>query len=161
MSKVELTNMCMIYDQTNNKVLVQNRSKSWKGISFPGGHVEDGESIIEATIREIKEETGLTISGLEPCGLIHWHHDQTKEKYLVFNFRTDQFSGELIHKTDEGEVFWVDVDKLPHLNCASGFLDRLPMFLEKKYTECFGIWNEKAGQNLKWFLKSTNVGFFI
>ena len=44
MAKTELTNMCMIYK--DNKVLVQERVKSWKGISFPGGHVEDGESVI-------------------------------------------------------------------------------------------------------------------
>ena len=59
MAKVELTNMCMVYDKTTNRVLVQDRIKSWKGISFPGGHMEDGESIVESTIREIKEETGL------------------------------------------------------------------------------------------------------
>ncbi|WP_337926721.1 NUDIX domain-containing protein [Paenibacillus caui] len=52
--KVEMTNMCMIYDKTSGKVLVQDRIKSWKGISFPGGHIEDGESIVDSTIREIK-----------------------------------------------------------------------------------------------------------
>nr|WP_237690896.1 NUDIX domain-containing protein [Paenibacillus caui] len=44
----------MIYDKTSGKVLVQDRIKSWKGISFPGGHIEDGESIVDSTIREIK-----------------------------------------------------------------------------------------------------------
>ena len=64
---VELTNMCMIIDKINNKILVQNRLKNdWPGLTFPGGHVENGEGIIPSTIREIKEETGLDIKNLIP-----------------------------------------------------------------------------------------------
>ncbi|OOM81295.1 8-oxo-dGTP diphosphatase [Clostridium sp. BL-8] len=149
MAKVELTNMCMVYDKVNNKVLVQDRIKSWKGISFPGGHVEDGESLIESTIREIKEETGLTISNLEPCGIIYWINDETGDKYFVFNYRTDVFCGELLEKTDEGNVFWVDKDDLSNLNLSDGLKERLPMFLEKKYSEGFGTWNERRASQLK------------
>lgn len=149
MAKVELTNMCMVYDKVNNKVLVQDRIKSWKGISFPGGHVEDGESLIESTIREIKEETGLTISNLEPCGIIYWNNDETGDKYFVFNYRTDVFSGELLEKTDEGNVFWVDKDDLLNLNLSDGLKERLPMFLEKKYSEGFGTWNEHWESQLR------------
>ncbi|ADL53095.1 8-oxo-dGTP diphosphatase [Clostridium cellulovorans] len=149
MAKIELTNMCMIYDKIYNRVLVQDRIKSWKGISFPGGHVEDGESIIESTIREIKEETGLTISNLEPCGIIYWCNNETGDKYFVFNYRTEIFSGELLEKTDEGRVFWVDKDQLLSLSLADGFKERLPMFLEKKYSEGFGTWNEESESQLK------------
>ncbi len=149
MPKLELTNMCMVYDKTNNKVLVQDRIKSWKGISFPGGHIEGGESIVESTIREIKEETGLTISNLEPCGIIYWYNDETGDRYFVFNYKTELFSGELLEKTDEGNVFWVNKDDLLKLNFAQGLEQRLPMFLEKKYSEGFGIWNEHSIGQLK------------
>lgn len=150
MAKVELTNMCMIYDKENNKVLVQNRIKSWKGISFPGGHLEDGESIVESTIREVKEETGLTVSNLEPCGVIYWYNDETGEKYFIFNFRTEEFQGDLLEKTDEGDIFWVDKDTLVDLNLSDGLKERLPMFLEKKYSEGFGIWNKHGVSKIKW-----------
>lgn len=150
MEKIELTNMCMIYDKENNRVLVQERIKSWKGISFPGGHVEDGESIIESTIREIKEETGLTISNLEPCGIIYLYNDETGDKYFVFNFKTEVFEGELLERTDEGNIFWVDKDDLENLNLSNGFKERLPMFLEGKYSEGFGIWNSKNNGELKY-----------
>lgn len=150
MGNVELTNMCMVYDKANNKVLVQDRVKSWRGISFPGGHVEDGESIIESTIREIKEETGLVISNLELCGIIYWYNNETGDKYFVFNYRTEVFSGDLLEKTDEGKVFWVDKDNLSELNLAEGLKERLPMFLDKKYSEEYGVWNEHGSNQIKW-----------
>ena len=62
-SKIELTNMCLIYDDEH--VLVQEKQglkeKYKGGLVFPGGHVEANESLLDSVIREIKEETGLTI----------------------------------------------------------------------------------------------------
>jgi 8-oxo-dGTP diphosphatase len=151
MPNIELTNMCMVYDRASNKVLVQERVKSWAGISFPGGHVADGESIVESTIREVKEETGLTVSNLQLCGVIYWYNDETKGRYFVFNFGTDTYSGQLTEETDEGKVFWVDVDLLPTLNLAHGLRERLPMFLEGKYNEGFGTWNQEGSSQLTFY----------
>ena len=38
-----------------------DKRKDWPGFTFPGGHVEDDESIVDSVIREVKEETGLNI----------------------------------------------------------------------------------------------------
>lgn len=58
--RVVLENMCMIRD--GSKVLVEEKiGKDIKGIIFPGGHVEEHEPIVDSVIREIREETGLTI----------------------------------------------------------------------------------------------------
>lgn len=57
---VILTNMCMV--KNGEYVLVQDRKDpNWSGIVFPGGHVERDEDFSESVIREVFEETGLTI----------------------------------------------------------------------------------------------------
>ena len=59
---VELTVLCLI--ENGDKILLQNRiKKDWQGYALPGGHVEPGESFVDAVIREMKEETSLTILG--------------------------------------------------------------------------------------------------
>jgi 8-oxo-dGTP diphosphatase len=93
--------------------------------------------------------TGLTISNLESCGVIYWYNDKTGDKYFVFNYKTEVFSGVLLENTEEGNVFWVNKDDLLKLNCSSGFEERLPMFFEKKYSEGFGIWNEHSTSQLR------------
>ena len=56
-----MTNMCMVFSE--NRVLVQDkRDDDYSGITFPGGHVERGESFTDVVIREVWEETGLKIS---------------------------------------------------------------------------------------------------
>lgn len=59
-------------------------------------------------IREIKEETGLTISNLEFCGIKDWVEEDSS-RYMVFLYRTRKYSGELI-SSSEGEVFWMPVE---------------------------------------------------
>ena len=70
MEEIELMNMCMIEDGESDRVVVQRRIKgNWKGIAFPGGHIEPGESVVDSVIREVKEETGLTVSEVRLCGV--------------------------------------------------------------------------------------------
>ena len=74
---VEFTNLCMVRD--GDRVLVIDRKKKdWPGITFPGGHVEAGESFTEAVIREVKEETGLRIASPRICGMKDWVEDATR-----------------------------------------------------------------------------------
>lgn len=67
--KIELTNMCMIYDNNGNVVVQDKINKSWGGITFPGGHIEKRESFVDSVIREVKEETGLSSKTLNYAAL--------------------------------------------------------------------------------------------
>ncbi|MDD4493097.1 MAG: NUDIX domain-containing protein [Eubacteriales bacterium] len=82
MPKLEITNMVMVQNLDDGKVIVQERIKSWCGISFPGGHAENGESIYDSAVREIKEETGLDICNLKACGFMYWFNNKTEDRYL-------------------------------------------------------------------------------
>lgn len=145
---VELTNMIMIEDKSTGKVLVQQRVKSWTGISFPGGHVEAGESFVDSAIREVKEETGLNIRSLKSCGVVHWAHNRNFNRYIVFLYKTSDFSGELLAETEEGRVFWVDPAELNKMELAENFARYLPMFLNGGFSEVYGSWNEDDPQIL-------------
>ena len=148
MAFYELTNMVMVEDPETGKVLVQKRIKKYCGIAFPGGHVEDGESIYDSAVREIFEETGLTISNLTACGYIHWNH-ANGDKYFTYFYKTTQFSGELIGETEEGPVFWVDPKKLETLQLAPNMERYLPMF-SGEFSECY-CREENGGWNMTYF----------
>ena len=101
---VEFVNMCMI--KNGNKVLVQDRvSPDWPGITFPGGHVEDDESIVDSVIREIKEETGLNIQNPKLCGVKDWVNSDGS-RYIVFLYTCNTFTGDII-SSNEGNVSWI------------------------------------------------------
>jgi len=134
--------MVMIQDRHTGKVLVQDRVKSWKGLSFPGGHIEDYESIVDSAIREVKEETGLDVENLQSCGLIHWLNNKTFDRYWVFLYKTSDYSGELMGECDEGRNFWITIEELRNTPSENRLMDYLPMFLEGKYSEAFGAWND-------------------
>lgn len=139
-----LTNMCMVCD--GDRVLVQNRKNpNWPGITFPGGHVEPGESFVVSTIREVYEETGLTVSNLRLCGVKQWTEKTGAYRYIVFFFRTDTFSGQL-RSSDEGEVFWVEKNALANYTLAEGFDTMLDVFLRDDLSENFHWYEANAWQ---------------
>lgn len=152
LESVELTNMCMIVDKDTNKVLVQVRNKNdWDGISFPGGHVEKGESIVKSVLREVYEETGLTISSVEPCGMKDWYDFQEQKRYIVFFYKTSNYSGELIPASNEGENKWMTLEEIYSNSTALDFLEMLDIFVGKNdYTEFFYEDNQNNDENKRW-----------
>lgn len=131
-SEIELTNMCLICD--GNKVLVQEKVGT-KGLVFPGGHVEEGESLLESVVREMKEETGLTIENPKVCGFKDWiQEDGTR--YVVLLYKTHKFTGEL-KSSDEGRVFWIDRADIDSANLIWNMKELLEIFDTDLYSEFF------------------------
>ena len=127
---VELTNLCMIKD--GDKYLLQNRvKKDWQGYTFPGGHVEPGESIVQSVIREVKEETGLTLK--DP------HLVEVKQfwvesgRYIVFLFSATKFTG-VLRSSHEGEVGWFTKEEMENINLVNHFFEHFDVF-EGDYSE--------------------------
>lgn len=128
---VELTVLCLIY--RDDEVLLQNRVKAdWQGYALPGGHVEPGESFVEAVIREMKEETGLTIYNPELCGLKQFPIDGGR--YVVFLFKTNSFEGELI-SSHEGRMEWVHRNEISRLNTVADLEELLRVMECDELTE--------------------------
>lgn len=123
---VELTVLCLVTQR--DRILLQNRVKEdWKGYALPGGHVEPGESVVEAVIREMSEETGLTIFDPKLCGIKQFPLENGR--YIVFLFKTDRFEGEL-RSSAEGIVEWVHRGALGQLDAVED-LDKLLDVMER------------------------------
>lgn len=132
---VVLTNMCMISD--GSKVLVQRRTDpDWPGLVFPGGKVEPNESFVSSVIREVYEETGLSVTDLQLCGIKQFTHSKGIYRYIVFLYKTSQFSGQL-RSSDEGEVFWLERADLVKHQLADGFAEMLPIFEDDQLSELY------------------------
>ena len=110
-SKVILTNMCMLYQEDGSFLVIDRKKQDWPGINFPGGHVEDEESIPESVIREMKEETGYDLHSVEECGYFEWNVPKENVRHLAILFRSKDFTGE-IHPSKEGEVLWMKEEDL-------------------------------------------------
>ncbi len=128
---VELTVLCLIQD--GNRILLQNRvKKDWQGYTLPGGHVEPGESFVDAVIREMKEETGLDILKPRLVGIKQFPIEDGR--YIVLLFKTECFSGQVV-SSDEGEMEWVECDRLSEINTVADLDDLLKVFNDPDLNE--------------------------
>lgn len=111
---------CILID--GNKALVlQKPSKGWW--VAPGGKMELGETVKESSIREYKEETGLSVCDPEIAGIftIVIKDDETiVDEWMMFTFRATKYEGVLFDESPEGELAWKDVQDIKGLPMAEG-----------------------------------------
>ena len=132
-----VTTLC--YIEQDGKYLMLHRTKKkqdinggkWIGV---GGHLEEGESPEDCLVREVWEETGLTIENPEFRGLYHWHKDGVH--HVITLYRAYTFCGEL-ESSEEGRVYWISLEELKTKKLASGMEYVLEMMESETIKECY------------------------
>ena len=130
MSNNKVIPTVQIYLEKDNQYLMLYRNKKkndmnqgkWLGV---GGHVEDGETPFQAVVREVKEETGLTLKSAEYRAIINFVNDDYVE--IIYQYTSSDFTGEVID-CNEGELKWFPKDEVMSLPMWEGdkyFLDPL------------------------------------
>lgn len=136
--KIELTTAVLVKDPDGRILLEDRQNTDWPGLFFPGGHVEPGESVVQGAIREIREETGLTIENPRLCGLKQFPLEDGG-RYLVLFFKADQYSGQL-HGSEEGPVFWVAPEELSNYRLSGQFMETLRVLEDDSVNEFYCHW---------------------
>ncbi len=142
-TSVELTNMCMIYDGRANVLVEEKLVHNKKGLIFPSGHVEPREAFVDSAIREVREETGLSIKNIELCGVKDWV-EYICSRYIVFLYKTNEFNGKL-KSSDEGKIFWMPLEELRKAeNNLWHLYQMLELFCGNTYSEFYFNRNDSA-----------------
>lgn len=119
-----LSTLC--YIEKDGKYLMLHRTvkendinkDKWIGV---GGHFEEGESPEECLLREVKEETGYTLTSYRYRGIVTFVSGKGQTEYMSL-FTADEFEGEPV-ACDEGQLEWIDTGKVYDLDIWEG--DRL------------------------------------
>lgn len=143
--KCIITNICLIYKE-DRILVIDRKKKDWPGLTFPGGHVEKDENFHDSVIREVKEETGLTIRKPVLCGIEEFK-TRDEDRYIMLYYKTDRFSGR-IRSSQEGEVFWINRKDLNKYKLSLDLKRILKVMESEDLSEI--IYYEKDG---KWLSK--------
>jgi mutator protein MutT len=134
----------------DGKILLQNKALGkfgegkWNG---PGGKIKSIETPLEGVIREVKEETGLTILNPKLNGVIDFYFGENpKPDWNTYVFLVTEFKGKL-KSSDEGELRWFRLNEIPYDNMWEDDKYWLPSFIEGKKVEG-SFWFNREGTKL-------------
>ena len=147
---MRLTTLC--YIERDGKYLMLYRCKKendankgkWIGI---GGGFADGESPEECLLREVNEETGLTLTKWKYRGIVTFSSDKWETEYMHL-FTASEFSGELARDCSEGDLAWIEKDRLSALPMWAG--DRIFLDLLEKEEKFFSLKLSYTGEALSY-----------
>ncbi|MEJ6348000.1 NUDIX domain-containing protein [Holzapfeliella sp. He02] len=116
----------------HNQVVILNRQDKFKGYTFPGGHVEAGESFVESVKREAKEETGLAVDKVQLVGTCQYQEQDYRR--VILCYQAQAMTTEL-SASGEGDVFFAELAELDEAHYSSGFKELLALYTNPHYTE--------------------------
>ena len=145
--KTNLTTLC--YIENEDRYLMMHRVKKEKDINKDkwvgvGGHFELDETPEECLLREVKEETGLTLTSWKLRGVITFMTDVYQTEYM-FLYTADGYEGEMI-ECNEGNLEWVKKSDVYHLPIWEG--DKVFFRLMEEGAECFSLKLRYEGNTL-------------
>ena len=147
--KVDIYTMCLVQDGDNVLLLDRPSTKGFPGFIAPGGKVEFPESLTEGAAREVFEETGLHVSNLVYKGLDEFVDVKRNYRYMVFNYITSNFEGNLLSKPPEGTLHWIPINEAMELPMQSWFKRRFPLFFQDGTFEIYSVWDEEEKVTIK------------
>jgi 8-oxo-dGTP diphosphatase len=132
----EHANLCFVIRDRQILLIRKKRGLGAGKINGPGGRLEPGETALAAAIREVQEEIGVTPTGLEQVGELHFQFLDDYKLHVVV-FAADGFTGEL-RETDEATPIWVNLDAIPYDEMWQDDPHWLPLVLTRtKFTAHF------------------------
>lgn len=145
---MKMTTLC--YIENNDCYLMLHRTKKKKDVNKDkwigvGGHAEGNETPQECLLREVKEETGLSLTSYKFRGLITFISNEYEAEMMCL-FTADGYTGELI-TCDEGELEWVKKSDVPQLPTWEGDAQFLKLLLEDE-KRFFAMKLEYEGERL-------------
>ncbi|XNQ12949.1 8-oxo-dGTP diphosphatase [Lysinibacillus sp. 3P01SB] len=147
-------NVCMI--RHDDQVLLLNRTHDdFSGYIPPGGKVDFPESFTASAIREVKEETGLDVKNLKLKIVYEYVNPTKNDRYIIFNYITDEFSGELLEETKEGKPEWYPISELDSLPMQPSIRRRIPYFFKPGTYEIQVVWDEENDREAEVVVKET------
>ena len=138
---MKLTTLC--YIEKDGQYLMLHRTKKkqdinkdkWIGV---GGHAIDGESPEMCLLREVKEETGLTLTSYRFRGIVTFISNEVEEPEQMCLFTADEFTGEIII-CPEGDLVWVDKTQVMSLPTWEGDAIFLRLLMEEDEQRFFSL----------------------
>jgi 8-oxo-dGTP diphosphatase len=126
---MKLTTLCYIENDRGEYLMLHRTKKEhdfnhdkWIGV---GGKFEPNETPEECLLREVYEETGLTLTGYQFRGIVTFLSDEWEGEYMHL-FTADRYEG-ILQECDEGDLAWIPKSQMPALTLWEG--DRI--FLEE------------------------------